>query len=71
MTQILGINCTGIYAVHSIIKIDLLDNTDIRDEIEQLVRDSYKPADPSEAVVEDQDVEEEFTEDDDILGIDM
>ena len=49
----------------------LLDNTDIRDEIEQLVRDSYKPADPSEDVAEDADVDEEFAEDDDILGIDM
>ncbi|SMC34237.1 recombination protein RecA [Oscillospiraceae bacterium] len=50
----------------------LLDNTDVRDEIEQLVRDSYKPADPSDEVIDDgADLDEEFAEDDDILGIDM
>ena len=50
----------------------LLDNTDVRDEIEQLVRDSYKPADPSDEVIDDgADLDEEFVEDDDILGIDM
>ncbi len=50
----------------------LLDNTDIRDEIEQLVRDSYKPAEASDEIIDnDADVDEEFAEDDDILGIDM
>ncbi|MCR5528602.1 MAG: recombinase RecA [Saccharofermentans sp.] len=50
----------------------LLDNTDIRDEIEQLVRDSYKPAEASDEIIDnDADIDEEFAEDDDILGIDM
>ncbi|SEW12230.1 recombination protein RecA [Ruminococcaceae bacterium KH2T8] len=52
----------------------LLDNTDIRDEIEQLVRDSYKPAEPGEdlddADVSDVDLDLDEN-DDDILGIDM
>ena len=51
----------------------LIDNPDIRDEIEQLVRDSYKPADNDEDISADvADADVDFDEnDDDILGIDM
>ncbi|MCR5593711.1 MAG: recombinase RecA [Saccharofermentans sp.] len=50
----------------------LIDNPEICNEIEQLIRESYMPADPS-AIVDDQVDDQEFDEDgdDDILGIDM
>ncbi len=54
-------------------KAFLAENTEIRDEIEFLIRDSYKPADPNEVVSEDDpgDMPDDFDSDDDILGIDM
>ena len=54
-------------------KAFLAENTEIRDEIEFLIRDSYKPADPNELVSEDDpgDMPDDFDSDDDILGIDM
>lgn len=54
-------------------KAFLAENVDIRDEIELLIRDSYKPADPNDMVSDDDpgDMPEDFDSDDDILGIDM
>lgn len=51
----------------------LLDNPEVRDEIEFLVRDSYKPADPSEMIDDSNDNDADIFDDsdDDILGIDM
>ena len=54
----------------------LKDHQDVCDEIEMLVRDSYKPADPAElAALKDTSAEDEVEgadlDDDDILGIDM
>ena len=52
----------------------LLDHPDVREEIEEKIRDSYMPADDDESgVVLDGDVEvpEEDDSDDDILGIDV
>ncbi|MBP5180206.1 MAG: recombinase RecA [Clostridiales bacterium] len=50
----------------------LIDNPEICNEIEQLIRESYMPADP-EAFVDDQTDDQDFDPDgdDDILGIDM
>ncbi|MBR5387205.1 MAG: recombinase RecA [Clostridiales bacterium] len=51
----------------------LIDNPDICGEIEELIRDSYKPVDATAYVddgdIDDADIDEES--DDDILGIDM
>ncbi len=54
----------------------LLENQDIRNEIEMLVRDSYKPADPDiqdddPAVSGKPDTDIDLEGDDDILGIDI
>ena len=52
----------------------LLDHPDVREEIEEKIRESYMPADDDESgVVLDGDVEvpEEDDSDDDILGIDV
>lgn len=48
----------------------LVDNPDIRDEVDSLIRDSYKPAILDEAI-DDTEVPNSIDEDDDILGIDM
>ncbi|MCQ2528162.1 MAG: recombinase RecA [Saccharofermentans sp.] len=49
----------------------LLDNPDVRDEIEQLIRDSYEPADEVISDVIDEEFIDDEDGDDDILGIDM
>ncbi|MBO6192800.1 MAG: recombinase RecA [Clostridiales bacterium] len=51
----------------------LIDNPDVCSEIEELVRDSYKPADAT-AFVDNEDIDDSddsLESDDDILGIDM
>ncbi|MCQ2531127.1 MAG: recombinase RecA [Saccharofermentans sp.] len=48
----------------------LIDNPDTRDEIEQLIRESYEPADEVISDVADDDFDGD-DDDDDILGIDM
>ena len=55
-------------------KVYLMENPAIRDEIEEMIRDSYRPADPSEMADKAVDDGEDFAfddSDDDILGIDM
>jgi len=56
-------------------RLFLVDHPDICDEIEQLVRDSYKPADDSDASdnqIDDGELpDDDIESDDDILGIDM
>ncbi len=54
-------------------RIYLIENPDIRDEIEALIRDSYKPADPTDDTSENINDDTELIDDsdDDILGIDM
>ena len=55
-------------------RLYLLDHPEITSEIEEMVRDSYRPADPSELeAINDSaaDTEDEDLSDDDILGIDM
>ena len=49
----------------------LLDNPEVRDEIEQLIRDSYEPADEVISDVIDEEFIDDEDGDDDILGIDM
>lgn len=52
----------------------LIDNPDVCAEIEELVRDSYKPADGTAYIDDDDDVDDtgaDIESDDDILGIDM
>ncbi len=53
----------------------LIDNPEICQEIEDLVRDSYKPADPTQFIDDDEgDIDNDadpIESDDDILGIDM
>ena len=51
----------------------LIDNPDVCSEIEELVRDSYKPVDAT-AFVDNEDIDDSddsLESDDDILGIDM
>ncbi len=55
-------------------KVYLMENPAIRDEIEEMIRDSYRPADPSEMADKAVDDGEDLAfddSDDDILGIDM
>ena len=52
----------------------LIDNPDVCSEIEELVRDSYKPADGTQFIDDDDDIDDtgaDLESDDDILGIDM
>ncbi|MCQ2534490.1 MAG: recombinase RecA [Clostridia bacterium] len=48
-------------------RVYIKEHKEFRDELEALIRDSYKPAD---TVILEEEEEEEFVDDDDILGID-
>ncbi len=52
-------------------RVYLKENPEICKEIEQLIRDSYKPADPSELIDSDSDTTTNIDDDDDILGVDL